>query len=211
MHAHSKTERDFLPAAGRDWLLPFYDPFVKLLGGGAIRKRLIQQSEIHGGHKLLEIGCGTGEVLLNIKRAEPAAEVTGLDPDPKALHRAELKAVRNRIAMQLDQGFSDQLPYQDQTFDRVLSSFMVHHLKESDKLKTLQECRRVLKLDGSFHLADFEGSHGIASIFHPHERLKDNAAERILALLKEAGFSKVEQAGHAHFFILPVAFYRAEP
>jgi len=36
--------RTYLPAAGRDWLLPLYDPIVKLLGGEAARKVLIDQA-----------------------------------------------------------------------------------------------------------------------------------------------------------------------
>jgi ubiquinone/menaquinone biosynthesis C-methylase UbiE len=211
MHTHSQSEREFLPAAGRDWLLPLYDPLVKFAGGGTIRKKMIQKAGIEPGHKVLEIGCGTGEVLLVVKRLQPAAEVTGLDPDPRALDRAKQKADRNKIKMQLDRGFSDELPYPDQSFDRVLSSLMFHHLNEGDRLKTLQEARRVLKPNGSFHMIDFEASHGLAKLFHSGERLKDNAPERILALLREAGFSSAALAGHAHFLILPITFYKAEP
>jgi SAM-dependent methyltransferase len=214
MHAHSDPlqKREFLPAAGKDWLLPLYDPFVKLLGGDAIRKKMIRLAELQAGQKVLEIGCGTGEVLLAIKRAHPAVEVTGLDPDPKALDRANRKSVSNKASMQLDQGFSDHLPYEDESFDRVVSSFMFHHLNVDERLKTLQEARRVLKSDGAFHLVDFEHSHGkgrLADLFHHHERLKDNSSERILTLLKEAGFSDVRTESNARLLVFPVAFYKA--
>jgi ubiquinone/menaquinone biosynthesis C-methylase UbiE len=217
MHVHSNTlqkgERRFLPAAGKDWLLPFYDPFLRLAGGGAIRKKFIEQAGLQAGQKVLEIGCGTGEVLLTVKRLMPDVEVIGLDPDPKALDRAKAKAARNEFKMQLDQGFADQLPYADQSLDRVLSSFMFHHLNEDERLKTLQEARRVLKPEGSFHLVDFENSHGIGQLvklFHQAERLRDNSRDRILTLMKEAGFREARAENRAHFLIFPVSFYTAQ-
>jgi len=36
--------RSFFPAAGHAWFLPFYDPFVKLLGGDRVRLQLIDQA-----------------------------------------------------------------------------------------------------------------------------------------------------------------------
>ena len=86
------SRRTFLPAAGRDWLLPFYDPFVKLLGGDQARQRLLDQAALQDGHRVLDIGCGTGTFAVLIKRVHPDVEVVGLDPDPKALARAHRKA-----------------------------------------------------------------------------------------------------------------------
>jgi hypothetical protein len=39
-----ESSRTYLPAAGRDWLLPLYDPFVKLLGGDAARRALLDEA-----------------------------------------------------------------------------------------------------------------------------------------------------------------------
>ena len=55
----TESSRTYLPAAGRDWLLPLYDPIVKLLGGEAARTVLIDQAALRPGQRLLEIGCGT--------------------------------------------------------------------------------------------------------------------------------------------------------
>lgn len=215
MHKHSETlehPRTYLPAAGRDWLLPLYDPVVKLLGGNAIRKKLIEQADIHPEHHALEIGCGTGSLLLMIKDIQPTAELTGLDPDPKALERAERKVTRKWLAVRLDQGFSDQLPYDDQAFDRVLSSFMFHHLPETEKLKTLNEVRRVLKPGGRFHMVDFvqpESGSKLSQWLHSNEHLKDNTERRILTLLNAAGFADVRTNARSHRLFLHVAYYVA--
>jgi ubiquinone/menaquinone biosynthesis C-methylase UbiE len=209
IHEHGRT---FLPAAGHDWLLPLYDPFVKLLGGDRVRKALIDQAGIQPNHKVLEIGCGTGSLVTAIKRSQPQAEVTGLDPDPRALERAKRKAHRNALTIHFEQGFSDQLPYADDFFDRVVSSFMFHHLNDGEKEKTLREVRRVLKSGGSFHMVDFEKSEsggGIARLFHSSERLKDNTVSRILTFLRDAGFENPEATRKAHLLFMPVVFYRS--
>src|SRR5215467_11882816 len=56
----TEQARTFLPAAGKDCLLPFYDPVVKLLGGDAARQTLVEQADLRADQRLLEVGCGTG-------------------------------------------------------------------------------------------------------------------------------------------------------
>src|ERR1700731_4708700 len=84
---------DYLPAAGHDALLPCYDVFTRLLGMNRVYDTLIAQAELADGQRVLEIGCGTGNVTVRAKRAHPAAHLTGLDPDPRALARAQRKAL----------------------------------------------------------------------------------------------------------------------
>ena len=135
MHATAKT---YLPAAGKDWLLPFYDPFTKVLGVEASHRKLINQASISPGHRVLEIGCGTGNLAILVKRLNPASQVLGIDPDPKALARAHRKAQRREVTIQFDQGFAEELPYPDALFDRVLSAFMLHHVRPDAKPLSLR-------------------------------------------------------------------------
>ena len=209
----SKGERTFLPAAGKDWLLPLYDPIVKLLGGDAARQLLVDQAALQPGQRVLEVGCGTGTLVLMVKRAQPHIAVVGLDPDPKALERGRTKAARAGVKAQFDEGFGDRLPYGDATFDRVLSSFMFHHLPKEEKLGFLREVRRVLKAGGSFHLVDFEGAHGVhswlARRFHSGAQLEDNAHDKLLAFLRQSGFERAEKVASGHRFFGDTAYYRA--
>jgi ubiquinone/menaquinone biosynthesis C-methylase UbiE len=210
----TETQRSYLPAAGRDWALPLYDPFVKLLGGDSARKALIDQAGLSSGVCILDVGCGTGTMVVLIKRLHPGVSVVGLDPDPKALARAKHKAEHERLSIQFDRGFSDTLPYADRSFDRVFSSLMYHHLSSEEKSKTLAEVRRVLRPGGSFHLLDFEGpdehKHGILDhLFHAHERLRENSQARVLSLLQQCGFANAQKIDHRRLLFGPIAYYRA--
>lgn len=210
------TERTYLPAAGLDWTLPLYDPFVRLLGGDAARRALVDQAALRPGQRLLDIGCGTGTLVVLLKRLYPDITVVGLDPDPKALARARRKAERAAVSVRLDRGFSDELPYPDASFDRVFSSFMFHHLEAGSKQKTFAEIRRVLKPGGSLHLVDFggrrSGSGGfLARLLHSSDRLKDNFEERIPALMSEAGLREAREVSRRSMALglVPIAYYQA--
>ena len=84
-------------------------------------------------------GCGTGTLATLIKGLYPDVNVVGLDPDPKALARAQRKAERLVVSIRLDRGFSHELPYPEASFDRVFSTFMFHHLLPDKREATLCE------------------------------------------------------------------------
>jgi ubiquinone/menaquinone biosynthesis C-methylase UbiE len=210
-----ETQRTYLPAAGRDWALPLYDPMQTLLGADRVRHKLLDQAALNSTARVLDIGCGTGTFATAVKRSHPAVEVIGLDPDPKALARAKKKAVRAGVSVQFDQGFSNELPYPDASFDRVFSSLMFHHVKGDDRPNTLSEVRRVLKPGGSFHLVDFSqphgAGHGLKHLLCASSHFNDNSDARILSLLEQAGFARAEKTGEASmmFGLLRLAYFSA--
>jgi ubiquinone/menaquinone biosynthesis C-methylase UbiE len=208
-----ESSQSYLPAAGHDWLLPLYDPIVKLLGGDAARKALLDQAALQPGQQVLEVGCGTGSMVVQIKKLHPQVEVVGLDPDPKALARARSKAKRLAPSIQFDAGFASKLPYPDGSFDRVFSSFMFHHLPADEKRNMLAEARRVLRQGGELHILDFEGSEGAQSFFthllHSRERLNDNSEGTVLRLMRGAGFAEATKLGRRRLALGGVAYYRA--
>jgi ubiquinone/menaquinone biosynthesis C-methylase UbiE len=193
----AETLRAYVPAAGRHWALPLYDPIVTLIGGNPTRRVLIDQADLGRGQHVLEIGCGTGSLVTLLKRLYPDVEVVGLDPDPKALRRAQRKAERAAVSIRLDRGFSDELPYVGDSFDRVLSSFMFHHLTAAAKDATLREIRRVLKPGGSLHLLDF-AAHG-----------KHSRDDRVLERMRAAGLSQPRQVREDALFFghLRIRYY----
>ena len=211
----TETGRTYLPAAGYHWSLALYDPVVKLLGGDAARAMLLEQAAVRPGHRILDIGCGTGSLLVQIKRKYPDVEVVGLDPDPRALARARRKSQRSALSFQLDQGFADELPYADGTFDRVFSSFMFHHLEDVNRVRTLREVRRILQPGARLHLMDFvktesvSTGRSIARWLHSGPRLKDNSEARLLSLMREAGFPEPRRIASRALLLGDIAYYQA--
>ena len=206
----AERQRTYVPAAGWDWLLPFYDVFGWLLGTEAAHRQLVDQANIGADQRVLDIGCGTGNLTLLLKRLHPLADVVGLDPDPKALARARRKAEEQGLAVGLDRGFADELPYADASFDRVTSALMLHHLPAEEKAKTLREARRVLRSGGAFHALDFGGTgHGggiVAHLFH-HAHLRDQ--DRIPTLMREAGFAEVNELAPRATIFGALSYWRA--
>jgi ubiquinone/menaquinone biosynthesis C-methylase UbiE len=215
MSATAKEPRKpYLPAMGHDRLLPLYDPLQRLLGMGSVHRQLVNQARIQPAQRILEIGCGTGNLMILIKRLHPDAEVVGIDPDSKALARAQRKAGREALSVKLDRGFAEELLYPDASFDRVLSALMFHHLGSEEKEKSLDEARRVLKPGGSLHLLDFGGeqvrSNGfVARLHHRSERLRDNFGDRIPTLMREAGFADPTEVAHRITIAGRLSYYRA--
>ncbi len=213
----SQPARRYLPAAGRDFLLPLYDTMAKLMGADRARNLLLDRAEIHRNQRVLDIGCGTGTLVVAIKQRHPDTQVVGLDPDGRVLARATRKAEKVRANVQLDQGFADTLPYADGSFDHVFSTFTFHHLEGDQKLPTLREIRRVLKPSGRLHLVDFGGHKTrnggfLRHLLHSHGRLRDNSEAHVLELMRSAGLNaKVIARGSAVFGLAKLVHYAAWP
>jgi ubiquinone/menaquinone biosynthesis C-methylase UbiE len=210
----AQAHRHFVPAAGADWLLPFYDPFTRLMGTWGALRELVAQAALAPGQRVLDLGCGTGALSLCAVQAEPAIELVGLDPDEKALARARRKATRAGVAVALEQGFGDALPFPAASFDRVLSSFMFHHLESAEKPAVLRELRRVLRPGGSLHVVDFGGAgHGLgallARLVHREESLRANSDEALASLMRGAGFAEAAQVGQRGSLLGALSYYRA--
>ncbi len=121
------------------------------------------------------------------------------------------------VGVRFDQGFADTLPYPDRSFDRVVSSFMFHHLGGDEKAGMLREARRVLKAGGSLHLLDFagpgSGSDGpVARWVQSRRPLLDNAEDRTVTRMREAGFPNPRRIGSGRvvFGLVPYSCFVAE-
>ena len=105
-------------------------------------------AEAPAGGAVLDVGSGSGEVLLRLARRVPTLRLTGVDVDPGMLAVAERKAARLPAASRPTFVAADaaSLPMDDASVDLVVSSFAAHHLP--DRHAALAEMMRVLKPGG---------------------------------------------------------------
>ncbi len=129
-----------------------YDEF-NASEGEQLSRRLRAAFELAGvlpGMRVLDVGCGRGEVLLHC--AQPGAFACGVDYAPAALRLAQQVVTSldpqapGRIA--LGQANARQLPFANASFDRVMLFDVVEHLHPWELQAALLEVRRVLKPQG---------------------------------------------------------------
>ncbi|MFC7752722.1 class I SAM-dependent methyltransferase [Tsukamurella soli] len=193
-HPTSRPVHDYLPAAGRDALLPFYDLMSLVLGAGEVHERLLAEAT-PCGPRILEIGCGTGNLLVRAARGASDLTVVGCDPDPRAVDRARRK-VRRLPGVRVDVAYAQRLPYPDASFDTVLSALMWHHLDGEAKTAAAAEVARVLRPGGSLYLADLleHGHGGTRGGTHGHGRRGHGLHAAFSRRITEAGH-RVDDAG----------------
>jgi len=106
------------------------------------------------GDFVLDIGTGTGNLAIEfLKRG---CQVVGLDPSAKMLEIAERKAIEweGRFQIQLCKNPLLEIPFPDQTFDIVASTYTIHHITDDAKRLSIKEMKRVLKPNGRIIIGD---------------------------------------------------------
>jgi ubiquinone/menaquinone biosynthesis C-methylase UbiE len=122
---------------------------------GLFKGRVLDRAEIQNGERVLDLACGTGTLALEVLQRAPGARVTGVDGDPEILERARAKAEKAGAEVAFDEGMSTQLPYDDESFDVVLSTLFFHHLSDESKRGSAREVCRVLRRGGRAVVADW--------------------------------------------------------
>jgi demethylmenaquinone methyltransferase/2-methoxy-6-polyprenyl-1,4-benzoquinol methylase len=116
-----------------------------------LRKKTIKFAGISSNEKILDICTGTGD--LAIKFAEQGNEVIGIDLSKDMIDVAGRKnKLENLKFITAD---ATKLPFDNNSFDAVTSSFGLHEMPKSVMLEVLREVKRVLKNNGEFIIVDF--------------------------------------------------------
>jgi ubiquinone/menaquinone biosynthesis C-methylase UbiE len=146
----------YVPAAGRGIFTPLYDTVNAVaMRQGQWRPRLVERALGAGASpRILDLGCGTGEMALAIAHASPDVKLIGVDGDADVLERAAAKAQAAGVELELHEALADRVPLADASVDCVVSTLMFHHLGPSAKRAALAEARRVLVPGGRLLICD---------------------------------------------------------
>ena len=106
----------------------------------AVAERIVSHYKLAGKVKILDVGCGKGFLLHELRKILPESSVHGIDISSYAIENS-IESVRPF----LKHGNATSLPFEDKTFDLVISLMTLHNLYIFDLFKALKEVQRVTK------------------------------------------------------------------
>jgi SAM-dependent methyltransferase len=106
---------------------------------------LVKRAQVAAGRRVLDVACGTGVAAVTAARL--GADVTGLDLTPELLERARENAQLAGVEIEWRRGDVEELPFDDATFDIVLSQF--GHIFAPRPDVAVSELLRVLRPGGT--------------------------------------------------------------
>jgi len=158
--------------------------YASRFGKFAVWAEVLLSLRLRGDERVLDLGCGRGAVLLMVAKLLPRGRAVGIDlwktsdQSGNALEvtarNAELEGVADRV--ELRTGDMRALPFEDESFDVVLSSLAIHNIPEAAaRAKAIDEAARVLRRGGRVLIVDI------------------NATREYEARLRERGMVEVER------------------
>jgi ubiquinone/menaquinone biosynthesis C-methylase UbiE len=212
------ADERYLKALRFDALTPLYDFVIRhALPEAEFKRHLVRQADIHDGQRVLDLGCGTATLSVLMKELHPGATIIGLDGDPKILGFAKKKAFDTAADILLTLGMAYELPYADGSFDRVVSSLVLHHLSREQKRRTLRELHRVLRSGGWLHIADWGEARSVwqrigawlEQLFDGYDNTSDNFLGRLPDMFAEAGFQNVREVYQYQTLVTGLSLFQA--
>lgn len=94
-----------------------------------------------------------------MSRDAPLVRVSSALRDDGILHLAQAKAEKARVHPSWIAGLAFDLPFPSKTFDRVLTTLVLHHLSTHNKQRALSEMCRAVRRRGELHIADWGKPH----------------------------------------------------
>jgi ubiquinone/menaquinone biosynthesis C-methylase UbiE len=176
-------------------------------------RRILNAANITAEDRVLDLGCGIGNILIALaERTDFSHPPVGVDVSPDLIrigeHEIARAAMHGRIRLQVAP--ATRLPFEDGSFDVVLTSHVLKHLDDETLLTGFREVVRVLRPGGRFLLWEFEKSPRSALLFWsarlsglpPAFQLRTSA--EFSAALRLSGFHRVVRLNTGLFLMPPV-------
>lgn len=196
--------RSYVPALGDHRLSPFYDATIALMTCERTwRRAFVKQIAPEPRDVILDLGCGTGSLAVQLKKACPGASIYGVDPDPDILTRAEEKARDAGVLVHLSQGYAQDTAAIANRIrpNKLVTSLVLHQIPLAGKRMAILSAFAGLRAGGEFHVADYglQASPLMRFAFRQVQTLdgydttQPNADGVLPELMQEAGFAEVKE------------------
>jgi len=158
---HKSTRRDYVarvneyPKAkaaqkAKDWGYDYWDGDRRICYGGytydgrweKVARAMVEHYKLKPGDRILDVGCGKGFLLYDFTKVMPGIEIVGID-----ISRYAIENAKEEVKDFLQMGNAKKLPFEDNSFDLVVSITTLHNLYCNDLYKALKEIERVCKKD----------------------------------------------------------------
>lgn len=156
---HKSTQRDYLarvnafPKAkaaklAKEWAYDYWDGSRDTGYGGMsydgrwakVAQAMVDYYGLKPGDKVLDVGCGKGFLLYDFTQVLPGLEVHGIDVSQYAIEHSKAE-IKNQITL----AHAEKLPFEDSSFDLVISINTLHNLYCNELNNALKEIERVGK------------------------------------------------------------------
>jgi SAM-dependent methyltransferase len=122
---------------------------------------LLARVEVAPGQEVLDVATGTGNIA--IPAAAAGAQVVGLDLTPELFETARRRAAEHGVAVEWIEGDAEELPFEDESFDRVLSAFGVQFAPRHEVVA--RELARVCRPGGRIGLVNWTPEGQVGELF----------------------------------------------
>lgn len=158
---HTSTKRDYVQrvvendkaecaSVAIQWGKDYWDGDRKYGYGGykydgrqrSVAEAMAIHYGINAGHKILDVGCGKGYLLYEFTQVVPGVEVSGIDISEYGIQNS-----KDEVKPFLQVGNAISLPYEDDSFDFVVSVTTLHNLYAFELSQAIKEIQRVGKGD----------------------------------------------------------------
>src|SRR5687767_3430921 len=146
------------------WMSGDYGHFATYLEAGALE--FLSRIPIEPGLRVLDVACGAGQTAIPMSRA--GAKVTGVDIATNLIEQARARARAENLDTRFEEGDAEMLPYEDGSFDLVISLIGVMFAPRPDLVAA--ELKRVCRPGGKIIMGNWTPTGFVGQMFKIHGR-----------------------------------------